>query len=138
MITAETLVEAGALPGYAPLLLLLPLLGFAFTAAAMASFRETFASAAKSRTSSSMRPPLRPPPCAWRTHAEPINNATKKVMHRVMVVLLAIAVGIAVTVSPTTSTALAAVTVALVHLVVGAGATDGARRCLVAADGGAK
>ncbi len=33
MITAETLVEAGALPGYAPLLLLLPLLGFAFTAA---------------------------------------------------------------------------------------------------------
>ena len=33
MITAEALVEVGALPGYAPLLLLLPLLGFAFTAA---------------------------------------------------------------------------------------------------------
>lgn len=33
MITAETLVEVGALPGYAPLLLLLPLIGFAFTAA---------------------------------------------------------------------------------------------------------
>ena len=33
MITAETLVEVGTLPSYAPLLLLLPLAGFAFTAA---------------------------------------------------------------------------------------------------------
>ena len=28
MITAETMVEVGTLPGYAPLLLLLPLIGF--------------------------------------------------------------------------------------------------------------
>jgi len=33
MFTAETVVEVGALPSYAPLLLLLPLMGFAFTAA---------------------------------------------------------------------------------------------------------